>query len=375
MMKPKKSPLPRNLDKVLKKIYYDVSNSGSYTGVSRLYDAVLKAGKYNISRNHVKTWLKSQDAYTLHKPARRHFNRKSIFVANIDELWEMDLIVMEDFAKFNDGYKYILVTIDVLSKYVYTEPLKRKSADFVIGALKKIFKLDKRKPIFLRSDEAREFVGKKLQSFLKVEGIRYYTTINETKACVVERVIKTIKSRMFRYFTHKQTNRYIDILQEQTKSYNSTVHKSIKMSPDSVTYNNQHLAWENNYVSILVKKDENKKLKYKFKVGDYVRVSFLKRVFDKSYQQQWSDQFFQIREQLPTNPRTYRLSDYNGEKLGGAAYEEELQHVIKNKNALYNIEKVIEEKEENGKMKYLVKWQGWPDQFNTWVSAEQVADL
>ena len=64
-------------------------------------------------------------------------------------------------------------------------------------------------------------------------------TQNEVKANYAERALKTIKGKIYKYFTYKQSYRYIDALQDITQAYNSSVHRSIKMAPAQVTMSNQ----------------------------------------------------------------------------------------------------------------------------------------
>ena len=86
-----------------------------------------------------------QDTYTLHKPARRHYRRNRVIVGGIDdivggidELWQMDLADMQAIATDNDGYRYLLVCIDVFSKFVWVIPLKTKTGPALVTAFKKI---------------------------------------------------------------------------------------------------------------------------------------------------------------------------------------------------------------------------------------------
>ena len=67
----------------------------------------------------------------------------------MDEMWECDIIVMEDWSQYNDGYKYMLVVIDVLSRYLMVLPLKRKKSDDIVAAFAAIF------------NQVKEFVGRK----------------------------------------------------------------------------------------------------------------------------------------------------------------------------------------------------------------------
>src|SRR5260370_23003718 len=106
------------MNKLLEKIYYSPENPASFSGAYKLYN---EAKKYNssIKLNEVKDWLRTQHVYTLHRPARRRWQRNRIYVSYIDEQWEIDLIDLRVYSRQNDGYNYILMVIDVFSKYLY----------------------------------------------------------------------------------------------------------------------------------------------------------------------------------------------------------------------------------------------------------------
>ena len=74
-----------------------------------------------------------------------------------------------------------------------------------------------------------------------------------------------------------------------------------------------------------------------------------------------TEEVFLIDEIQPTNPITYKIKDLNDEEIKGTFYQEELQ---KKDQTIYRIEKVIRKT----KNKALVKWKGYPDEFNCWVS-------
>jgi hypothetical protein len=101
------------MDDYLSSIYYNLKRSGGFGGVEHLYKDVRKEVKFAISRKQIKEWLMKQDTYTLHKPMRRHFKRNSVIMGGIDQQWQMDLTDMQSMQKFNDGYRYLLVCIDV----------------------------------------------------------------------------------------------------------------------------------------------------------------------------------------------------------------------------------------------------------------------
>ena len=215
------------MDDYLASVYYDPKRSGGFGGVDRLYKDVKKEGKFNINRTKIKEWLMKQDAYTPHKPIRRRFRRNRVIMVGIDEQWQMDLADMQSTPKFNDGYRYLLVCIDVFSKYAWVVPWKNKTGLSLVDAFKTILSSG-RKPKKIITDQGTEFFNKHFKALLKDEDIELYNTYNETKASVVERLIRTLKTRMWRYFTEKKTMRYIDMLPDLVYWYNHIVHRSIK---------------------------------------------------------------------------------------------------------------------------------------------------
>ena len=163
------------MDEYLTQLYYNPKRSGSLGGVERLYRDVKKEGKYDISRAQLKKWLMKQDTYTLHKQARRHYKRNRVIVGGIDELWQMDLADMQAHAKENDGYRYLLVCIDVFSKYVWVIPLKNKTGPALVTAFKEILESG-RKPQKIQTDEGTEFFNKHFKDLMKAEEIQLYNT-------------------------------------------------------------------------------------------------------------------------------------------------------------------------------------------------------
>lgn len=88
----------------------------------------------------------------------------------------------------------------------------------------------------LRSDNGKEFVNNVVKEYLKSKNIYHFTTQNSPKANYAERIIKTVKGMLFKYFQKKRTYRYIDILSDIVTSYNLTPHKSLNyVAPENVT--------------------------------------------------------------------------------------------------------------------------------------------
>ena len=165
----------------------------------------------------------------LHKPIRRKLQKRLVVSKNVDDIWAADLVEMQSFSKSNKGYKYILMVIDVFSKFGWAVPLKTKTGLAVEDALRKIFK--KNEPAMLWTDKGKEFCNKHVARLLIKHNVKLYSTENEEKASVVERWNRTIKTKMWKYFSANNTKRYIDILDKLIDKYNNTKHRSIGCTP------------------------------------------------------------------------------------------------------------------------------------------------
>ena len=155
----------------------------------------------------------------------------------------------------------------------------------------------------------------------------------------MERFNRTLKTRMYRYFTAKSTNRYIEVLQDLVASYNQSVHSSIGMAPADVTDKNQRQVWVKLYGGKYPTSDA-----FTFQVGDPVRVSRIKGKFEQGYLQNWSDEVFVVVQCIGRVPPVYKLRDVAGELLEGTFYSQNLQRVTKPMDTYFKIEKVLDEK-------------------------------
>ena len=72
-----------------------------------------------------------QLAEELHKPITRNFRTKRVISYGIDKIWAADLVEMQKYSKWNKGFKYLLMVIDVFSKYGWIIPLKDKKTESV----------------------------------------------------------------------------------------------------------------------------------------------------------------------------------------------------------------------------------------------------
>lgn len=270
------------MNQKLKNLYTISNNPGSYSGVNSFLKS-LKKQNIKIKDKKVKKWLLDHESYSLHRPKRKNFERRKVIVPGIDHTWQADLVDVSSLSDKNDEFKFILTCIDVFSKYAWVVPLKNKSGKTLEKAFETILSL-KRIPQKLHTDKGSEFYNKDFQRLLTKHNIKMYSTESELKACVVERFNRTLKERMWRMFTEKNSYRYVDDLDNLVNSYNNTYHRSIKCSPNEVKLKDEEDIFKRLYGYNRDIGDENS-VNIKFKINDKVRISKFKRVFEKGYTQ------------------------------------------------------------------------------------------
>lgn len=363
------------VNSILKKIYYNLPTAASYLGPTKLYKVLKARGIQGIGKYTVRKWLQNQDDYSLQRPNRKTFKKAKVVVSGIDDQYDADLADLTRFSTENDGYKYLLVVIDIFSKYLWVQPLKNKTAKNVVDGFKEVFTLG-RKCKKLRTDNGSEFISKITKSFLKNKGIYHFTTQNSnTKANIAERVIQTLKNMMFRYFTKQRHHRYIDVLQDLVKSYNASPHRSLNnTAPKDVNQDNEADLWA--YMYLKPRKIKKGITPYQFKKGDLVRISHINMVFKRSYDEQFTREIFKIKQRLRMQGiPMYKIEDFMGEPIKGNFYESELQKVDKDEDALWFIEKKIRKRIRKGAVEWLVKFDGWPEKYNQWIPEDDINDV
>jgi len=219
----------------------------------------------------------------------------------------------------------------------------------------------------MQTDEGNEFMNRTLRAYLEKMKIKIYILNSELKAAIVERFNRTLKEKMWRYFTHKQSYRYLDVLNDLVSSYNNSYHRTIKTTPAQVNKTNEDSIWKTIYGH---EKQEpiEKPINFKLKVGDLVRISKTKMIFDKGYTANWTRELFRIHECIPRHPPVYKIIDTHPTKpevIQGVFYEKNLQKVSKN-DEVYFVERILKERVIRGKKEAYIKWLGYPDKYNSW---------
>ena len=349
-------------------LYEDPKFSGSFGGVDRVYQELKNKG-YAITRKTVKRNLRGNDSYTLHKSTRRPELFRRTWTKGIKYLYQCDLVDMSSLHKENNGYKWIITIIDTFSKKAWAYKMKRKTADSIIRVMKPF--LHQNTPKKMQFDQGTEFYNKKFLDLLKRLKIKHYSVYSDQKAAIVERFNRTLKTRMFKYFTAKGSHRWVDILQDLLHGYNENKHSSTKHAPNDVSPANESQVRKILFPKVKKLKKHTKK---HFKKGDSVRVTRMKRAFQKGYEQKWSHEVFVVNSINKTYPVTYGIKDYKGDEIKGSFYKNELQLVDKS-DSIYQIEKVVKKRKRRNQTEYLVKWLGYPDEANSWVPQSELFKL
>ena len=215
------------------------------------------------------------------KPPKKNYITNKTDVYHIDDIWFFDILDLKDYGPENNrGYRYVLVTIDNFSKFVWTIPLKNKNAITIKDSFENILKNSKRKPNLIESDRGKEFYNNIFKDFLNKNNIKLYSRNSLYGAVFAERFNRTIRDLLKRPVFDKGDGNWIDILQTTTKQNNNRVHTSTKLSrKDASLKKNEGYVYKN----LLNKR---KKLKPKFQINDLVRTADLKKKrFQKEIQQ------------------------------------------------------------------------------------------
>ena len=330
----------------------------------------------------MKDWLSSQEHYALLKKSQRNFKRQRIIVGEKNNSVHSDTLNMKKFAKFNEDYGFILVVVEVLTRFAYTRPLKTLQAADTKEALEDIFK-EAPKPDIFFCDGGAEYL-KSVKVYLKEQGIKKVVSRNETKAFLAERYIQTLRLHLERYFRAKDTRKWLDVLEPMTAAYNHTRHRSLggDLTPfqamcDTPTPLLYHWQYRRKPQEGPIKEG------YTYNIGDRVRLSVLRKSFHRRYDENFTREIFHVySREKKQGFELYRIKDEDNEPVDGVFYVQELQLVpdnyqeggggggeeddessLKLNHDAFEVEHVLKIRMSRGlphkkKIEYLVKWKG-----------------
>ncbi len=254
----------------LRKIYYDPKHVAGFSSIEKLSKAS------GIKPTVVKEWLKGQPTYTLHKSARKKYPTRKYISHDVDEQWQADLADVTLIADENNGNRFILTVIDIFSRYAWARPLKSKRGSDVAAAFKDIFK-GGRIPRRIQTDQGKEFENREVRKLFREHDIELFSVKSAYKAALVERFNRTLKTKLWKYFTANLNQNWVRVLKDVVNTYNNSIHRMTGRRPKNINADNAHELREQNALQrqkVTTRSD--------IKVGDQVRISKVKSVFEKA---------------------------------------------------------------------------------------------
>lgn len=353
----------------LDKIYYDIQHPASYSGINAIEKVVNKDRNVKINRKQITDYLKEQEIYTTHVDRKnpKHFTPVTVPSSN----WMMDADVA--YFDFKGEHKYVLGVKDVFSRRVAATPLKNIKASTVSKALMTLI-TELGGTYSVRFDRGSEFRNAITTKALNSANIKYIYAFNPHKANYIERFFRQMKEKMFKAMTRTSNTKWEKMLPDIIKSYNNTENRSIGMTPNEASKDEESRIW------FRLKADRLKKhphpREYKFTINQAVRTHHSKAAFEKAHMEQFSPQVYFIQNRrMVDNTARYKLKDENNTTRTGTFAEEELTPVTITKETKYRIEKILRYETIKGKRHALVRWLGYNKDFDTLIPEEEVLDI
>lgn len=323
-----------------------------------------------VGWNEAPQWRRKLAKEILSRRPPKNFERRSVYAKEPFETLTMDLVDMKKYANVNSGRKWILVVLDIFSRFAFARGLLNKSAISTCDALEEIIKEIRTKHVNVKRiwcDEGKEFYNVKVVDMLQRNGgITLYSTLNDGKACVAERFIRSLRRMLNEHWiVNDSTVWYTQgVLQDIITRYNDRKHRTLGMTPRQ--------AIESRNISTVYKRlntrvgNVESRIPF-FRVGQRVRLSKKTGLFHKESYGQWSEEIFEITTIYETLPVTYGLKDLLGEEISGKFYKQQLK--VTNQK-IYRIEKVVRRR--NRGTESLIKWFGYGDKHNVWMKTEEL---
>ena len=305
-----------NIEPTLRKFLDNIDNHAMSTHT--LYDRVIKANFLGISREAVTNFLKQiylvkKVITTPYKPIIQSFRPTFPF-----EYWQMDLINLSKITKSNKGYSWILVIVDIFSKFIYLFPLQDNSSISIRNVLQRLF-LSGDIPSKLGSDNELAFRStdvKKLLDHFGVIRILGKPHSPQTQG-FVENKNKQIKKSISVYLSKYKTNVYYDMLDSIAFAINNLKHSVTNLSPMEV-HRGRHIG-VNGFFNIEVNEEENeisndeykKTVEFHKKLQDKRNELVRKRIFNTANRRETSERESQLNVGDYVHVSTYVMSRDN----------------------------------------------------------------
>ena len=344
------------------RIWKDLKNNPSaFSGLSKYHMYLTHKLKMNISRRELDQIFREVPNYVMSIAEKVRIPRRHLVVTSSNRIFQADVAEMNE----SEGFRGYLLVIDCFSDKIYTVLLKQRTNEDLKRAFLKVFRMNSGiRCEKIETDQA--FKG--LKSFFQSQNIYWHAKYGKNKAFAAEKGIQTIHRRL--YIAMRSTNTpWPKLLAPVTKAYNMTPNAGIgNLAPGKLTpYDDEKIREAkrksgNFYTEPTIEeKAENERkwlrLHPDFRVGAYCFKPSSRAPFSKSYYVQ-RGQIYKVDEiRAGVTPVLVYLRDPNGKRDPRAYYANELQIVkIPSKKEMYEIERIIGYKKENGQEFVKVRW-------------------
>lgn len=361
------------IEQVLKPIYYNPSTG--FQSATKLYERVKKTEKgKKFTLAEVDEWVKKQNVQQLFSQPRVTAEKFSpIMTAGINHEWHLDLVDMRQFKdQGNNGTAWILVVVDILSRYMWGVPMKDKTAASSANAFRKVLKSAENKPFNITTDSGSEFKG--AFGTLVDDNVIIHRMVNSGDHRALGKIDAAIKKLKIVIFKWMSINgpKWAPHLKEFVDNYNTTPHMNLQignemLSPSEITEDNADAIYQSEYKR---KKEVEKKKKINLlNVGDKVRVklSVVKSLFPKqrAFKQVWTTETYPI---VKVNKVTYTVNvgtevkprekrlDFNDVRAAAILDEDTAE-----------IDEILKTRTRKGKKELFVSWKGYDKSHNQWI--------
>lgn len=371
----------------LQKKFTTPSTPASFSSPRTFYNEIKRDGKYKITYKQICNFLIKQKGYYFHKQIRKSKINVPIFSPYPKYMVECDLLSYATIKKHNKNRQYALLIIDQASRKAFGRAIGQKSGNNVLAAMKSIFSSAHFYPEHIKFDSGREFLNRNVKSFLNSKNIEIVLGLNEasSKCSLIERLNLTIRLKLAKLMTQRNSLVWFTNLSAILRSYNSTPHSSL----NNLTPNQ---AWEMPSAELFLKvykdykpkKKKNKTKKhppkfsnedrFRFKINDFVRVALTKDKYFKSHKKTFSTEVYGIRERVLKNDiPLYFLSDLSPEKnfILGSFMEWEMM-LAEPYSDKWKVEKVLKIFTQNGIKYAKCRWSGFD---KAWDSIVRYSDI
>lgn len=232
----------KSLDEKHKRVFARTQTSAMKLEVSRLHkeshvgmnklEELCNDFYFKIPRTIIREVVAECNVCLQSQPLKKKDDIKNITCKYPSERYQMDMVDLSSFSNENDGFSWILVIVDIYSKYGIARKLCSKSADNVCRELENVF-YTFGPPTILQSDNGKEFSNTKVEELCKRFKIKFIhgRVKHPQSQGQVERLNQTLTRMIQKNIFEQKNKRWIETLEKVVYNYNITFHSATKKTP------------------------------------------------------------------------------------------------------------------------------------------------